>query len=817
MCRTVLIITTFILSAQCLVFTQTPSRIIHGHISDEHGTSLPLANIFISDLPLGTISNENGTYRLAVPANSELTVIVTMLGYEPETKVIRNTGSKDLRLDFVLRTAYEDIQEVQVFQGRERQGSLSRLDVKPLELMPSTGGEIETLLKTMPGVSGRNEFSSQYSVRGGNFDENLVYVNGIEVHRSIMVRSGRQEGLSFINPDLVGSVHFSAGGFNSKYGDKMSSVLDITYREPTTFGASVSASLLGATAHAEGVSKNRKFNHISGLRYKTNQYLLQTLDEKGEYISSFTDFQSAFNYHHSDKLKLSFLGNYSRSNYGFNPATRETSFGTFDNPLQLMVYFDGYDASLFETYSAAFTSHYMPVENINLKLIVNAFTTRESETYDVHGLYHINEIDRQLGTGSAGDSIMNIGVGTFMNHARNYLDANVLAISHKGDAGINNHHIEWGLKAQKQLFDDNIREWQVIDSSGYNLPYTGQEINTWHLADSKNALDINVFSAYLQNTLRFKVGMGSVDLNAGLRTGYWGFNETIMISPRSSLTINPGKYSNLIFYLAGGYYNQIPFYKELRDETGSVNYSKTPQRSAHIVAGADYYIQLWDRSFKFSSELYYKWLSDLIPYRIENVRIRYGEENNAKGYATGLDMKLHGDFVKGIDSWISLSFMQTREYAEYFDSNSGQSTITGHYPRPTDQLVNFSLFFQDYIPNNPTYKIHLKLLYSSRIPFSPPGRPSHEVTFRMPSYRRADLGFSKEIINRLKDPKKGYIAGNSSSLWIGAEIFNLLDIRNTGSYFWLKTISDNPAVPGEFATPNYLSGRRINIRLTAKF
>ncbi|MFO7924588.1 MAG: TonB-dependent receptor plug domain-containing protein, partial [Bacteroidales bacterium] len=752
-----------------------------------------------------------------VPAEREVTLVLTMLGYESVIHVLNGNKGDDLRLDFRMQASFEEISEVMILRGRDRDGSLGELDIRDAALIPSTAGTIESLLKTMPGVSGRSEFSSQYSVRGGNFDENLVYVNGIEIYRPVLIHTGQKEGLSFINPDLAGSVRFSAGGFSAKFGDKMSSVLDITYREPLRFAGSASASLLGASAHIEGRSSNGKFNHISGLRFKTNQYLLQTMDEKGDYLSSFADFQSFANYNVTGKLKFSFLGHYSRNNYGFEPETRETGFGTFDNPMQLMVYFNGRDVSIFETFFAALSSNYKPSARLNLSLNISAFATFESETFDIRGQYQINQIEKQLSAENHGDSIMNIGVGTFVNHARNYIDAYVTSVSHRGDFSIRNHKIEWGLQFRNNIIDDRMREWQVIDSAGYNLPYSGTGIVPWRLADSDNSLNIIQFSSYLQNTVRLSVNNTDIDIRGGIRATYWGFNNRLLTSPRSSLTFYPAKYSNLNFHFSGGYYYQLPFFKEFRDQSGKINYDKKPQRSIHFVMGSDYFINLWNRPFKLSSGIYYKWLYDLIPYSIDNIRIIYSGENNAEGYAAGADIKLHGDFVHGVDSWISISFLQTREYAKISEDGTGRIISTGYYPRPTDQLLNFSLFFQDYLPNNPTYKIHMKLLYSSRLPFSPPNTPPHEISFRMPSYRRVDLGFSKEIISRLKNPDKGHTAGNFRNLWVGAEIFNLLDIKNTVSYFWLKTVSSVPEVPGEFAVPNYLSGRRINIKLTAKF
>ncbi len=752
---------------------------------------------------------------IRLPADRQMVVTVSLLGYEPASYTLTGSKGDSIRLDFILEATYEDIEEVFVYHGRHRKGSLSRIDIKPLELLPSVGGELESLLRTMPGVSGRNEFSSQYTVRGGNFDENLVYINGIEVYRPLFIRSGQQEGLSIINPDLVGNVHFSAGGFSAGYGDKMSSVLDITYREPELFAASASASLLGATAHAEGISQNGRFNIIGGLRYKTNQYLLGTMDEKGEFSSSFSDFQTHANYHVTRNLKISFLGNYSRNNYGIIPSTRETSFGTLDNPMQLMIYFNGRDESVFETFSGALTGHYSPVRGLNLRLSISGYKALENETFDVTGRYNLNHIGKQPGT-NAGDSIMNIGVGTFINHARNFLDLGLFSITHNGDIEFGNNKVEWGLQYRNQSFDENIREWQVIDSAGYNLPYSGSRIIPWHLADAENIIEIDRFSAFVQNTSRLFPGNMYADLNGGIRVSFCNFSNEFLVSPRSSITLYPEN-KNIVFHLSVGYYYQMPFYREMRDKTGPVNFSRRSQKSIHLVAGADYFLNLWNRPFKLSGELYYKWLYNLIPYTIDNLRIRYSGDNPASGYAAGLDMKLHGNFVKGVDSWVSVSLLQTRESTEYFQEATGRQVSSGFYPRPTDQLINFALFFQDYLPSYPTFRIHLKLVYSSRLPFSAPDIPPYQKIFRMPSYRRADLGFSKEISRRLKEPGKGHIAGNTRSLWIGAEVFNLLDIKNTSSYLWLKTVSSDPLIPGEFAVPGYLSGRRVNIRLTANF
>jgi hypothetical protein len=813
--RTLSIACIFILFINGPVTPQTPTFRLHGNITDEKGKPVPLVNISIWGTPLGTISNDRGEFSMHVPAGKEMAVIATMIGYKSAKREVSGKEGESIKTDFVLEISFERISEVMIYQEGSREGTLSRLDIRTVELIPAIDHSIESLLKTMPGVTGRNEFSSQYSVRGGNFDENLVYVNGIEIHRPLLIRSGHMEGLSFINPDLVGSVRFSAGGFSARYGDKISSVLDITYREPVMYASSVMAGLLGVSAHMEGISSNRKFTHISGLRYKTNQYLLQTLDQKGDYQSSLVDFQSFATYNISSKLKLSFLGNYSGNNYGFVPASRETSFGTFDKPMQLMVYFQGRDASTFQTFLGALSSTYQPGPSLKLSLNVSAFSTMESETFDTRGQYQINQIEKQSSV-SSGDSTMNIGIGSFMNHARNFLDAYVFSIGHKGEYTFDRNRIEWGLQLQHELFDDNLKEWQIIDSAGYNLPYSATDLEVWHLINTENNLSVRHYNSYIQNTSRISLFNSDFDLTGGIRVSYHGFNERLLVSPRSSLTMYPGLNENLIIYLSGGRYYQRPFYRELRDETGNINYDKKAQQSIHLVLGSDYFIRLWDRPFKLSSEIYYKWLYDMIPYSIENIRIRYSGGNTARGYSTGIDFKLHGDFVQGLDSWVSLSLLQTKEKVEYSD-NTGNMASSGYYSRPTDQLVNFALFFQDYLPNNPTYKIHMNMQYASRLPFSPPNTPPYLTTFRMPSYRRLDIGFSKEISNRLKDHEMGHIPGNQRSLWVGAEVYNLLDINNTVSYFWLKTISSDPEVPGEFAIPNYLSGRRLNIKIIAKF
>jgi len=645
--------------------------------------------------------------------------------------------------------------------------------------------------------------SSQYSVRGGNFDENLVYVNDIEIYRPMLTRSGQQEGMSSINSDMVSSIDFSAGGFDAKYGDKMSSVLDIKYRKPTEFAASATASFLGGSLHLEDLSKNGKFSHISGIRYKTNRYLLGSLDDKGEYNPSFIDFQTYLTYKFNKSFDVSFLGNLAKNQYNFLPQSRETTFGTISQQYGAKIYFEGQEADQFVTTTGALVANYHPGEKLNLKFIASAFQSKEAETYDIDGQYYLNELEQNTQTGTP-DSSLNIGVAEFLNHARNYLDVSVYSLEHKGAFNSEHHLLNWGVKAQIEKINDRMNEWTMRDSTGYAIPYHSDKIELYSSTNMKYSMNSTRLMAFMQDTYQIPVGKGALYATAGIRTQYWTYSSEFLLSPRATLRYYPEWNSNFVFHLSGGIYDQPAFYKELKDRNGIIYPDTKAQRSAQVVFGADYIFRAWDRPFKFTSEMYYKFMSNLVPYQIDNVRIRYLPDQKAKGYATGLDMKVNGEFVSGIESWASLSVMKTEEDI----LNDGH----GYIPRPTDQRFNFSVFFQDYFPGNPTWKMHLTAFYGSRLPTGPPNSQRYQDVFRIPPYRRIDLGFSKILISQDHKKFRNKTVNSIKDMWLSMEVFNLLGINNTISYLWVANNTGDM-----FGVPNYLTKRKLNLKLTVKF
>ncbi|MBC8004009.1 MAG: TonB-dependent receptor, partial [Verrucomicrobia bacterium] len=643
-----------------------------------------------------------------------------------------------------------------------------------------------------------------YSVRGGNFDENLVYVNDIEVYRPFLIRAGQQEGMSFINSDMVSSIEFSAGGFDAKYGDKMSSVLDIKYRRPTEFAGSASASLLGGSVHVEDLSGNGKFSHITGLRYKTNRYMLGSLDEKGEYNPNFMDAQTYLTYKFSNVFDVSLMGNIAQNEYNFIPQTRKTSFGTVNNAYNATVYFEGQEVDNFVTTTGAFVANYHPHEKLNLKFIASAFHSKEEETYDILGQYYLNELERDLGSDNLGDSALNIGVGTFLNHARNYLDATVYSVEHKGAYNSERHLLNWGIKVQTEKIDDQMSEWVLRDSTGYSIPYQGDKIELYSTTTTDFSMSSDRFTGYLQDTYQIPINKGSLYATAGLRAHYWSYSDELLFSPRGTLRYYPDWKANLVFHLSGGIYTQPAFYKELKDRNGVIYANPKAQRSTQVLLGTDYIFSAWDRPFKFTSEMYFKMMTNLVPYQIDNVRIRYMPDQTANGYAMGLDMKVNGEFVSGIESWASLSVMKTEE--DILNDNHG------YIARPTDQRFSFSVFFQDYFPGNPTLKMHLTAFYGSRLPTGPPNSERYMDVFRIPPYRRIDLGMSKVLINPDHKSYRFKPFNSIQDMWLSLEVFNLLGINNTISYLWVANNSGDM-----FGVPNYLTKRKLNLKLTVKF
>ena len=792
---------------------------VRGRITDENLEPVFLANVAVPGTPYGTVTDQQGRFELEIPANLDLNLTISYLGYEPVTLSLRLLPAQIHEIRQVLREKVQALDEVTIREQDERATTLNRIDIKTLDMLPNVSGNLETILGTMPGVSSRSELSSQYSVRGGNFDENLVYVNDIEIYRPFLVRSGQQEGLSFINPDMVSSIKFSAGGFDALYGDKMSSVLDITYRRPVEFGGSASISLLGGSLQLEGVSRNRRFTHISGFRYKTTQYLLGSLETQGEYNPNFYDFQSLLTYRLASKWEISFLGNIALNRYQFIPESRNTDFGTFQNPLNLRIYYEGQEADQFDSYTGALTLQYAPRERLSLRFIGASFYSMEQEHYDILGEYLINELDNRLDSETYGDSILNIGIGGQLSHARNNLQAFVYSASHLGILVSDRSTLKWGAKWQQERIRDRISEWEMIDSVGYSVPYTGQTITLYNSYKWNHRLFSNRLTAFVQNTTTFERDQTEFFLSAGIRASYWDLNGQFLLSPRVTFSVKPDWKRDMIFRLATGFYHQPPFYKELRYPDGTLNMDLRAQNSIHFVLGGDYVFTAWNRQFKFTTEIYYKRLDNLVPYKLDNVRIEYAGENLARGYAVGLDMKIHGEFVPGAASWASLSLMKTEENIEgdFYRTEYGNLIEPGYYPRPTDQRVIIGIFFRDYLPSLPDYKVLLNLIYGSGLPFSPPNIHRYDVHFRMPSYKRVDLGFSKVLKRESASLKDGNPFRHFRSIWISAEIFNLLGVRNVISYTWIKTVSNQDNVPGAFAVPNYLTGRRFNVRLTARF
>jgi hypothetical protein len=793
------------------IFSQEGSIIIKGFIRDTTNRPVPYVNITLQNMQLGTSSNDSGYFSLPVPFGKEFTLVFSSIGFLTEKRIlsINNSGFKPLYI--VLKTDTKMLGEILV-KGNERSGGMEKLNIRDFNYIPNPSGNIESLIKIMGGgVASNNELSSQYSVRGGNFDENLVYVNDIEITRPFLMRSGQQEGLSFANSQMVSSLKFSAGGFEARYGDKMSSVLDITYRQPEKFEVNTTMSFLGGSVTCEGITRNKKWYQITGLRYKTSQYLLKTFETKGEYNPSFVDIQSLLGYKASSKLEFSFLGNLAQNKYDFVPESRSTNFGISTEIYNLKVYYGGQELDKYLSATGGLTASYRPRNNLLLKMIFSGYSASERETFDIEGQYLINELDNTASSQTYKDSILNIGVGGMLNHARNFLWVDALNFTHIGILEKGNHSLRWSLQVKDERISDRLNEWSLFDSAGYSKPYYPDKIAITEYVNSENTMHSLRYSGYLQDTWKINSSKGIFYLNGGIRFNYWDFNNELLISPRFRFSYQPARNNNLLFYFATGVYNQPPTYREMRNFQGVVNPKIKSQKSIHFVLGNDYYLQLWDRPFKFTTEIYYKKLTDLIPYKMENVRLKYTAQNNAVGYAAGMDMKLNGEFIPGLESWFTLSFLKTEEDQKddsYIDQN-GVVQHPGYYGRPTDQRVTLNLFFQDFLPDNPTLQIHLNLVYGSSIPVSPTRSKRFDQTFPMGPYRRVDIGLSKILVKRETKWIKDFI--------VGLEIFNLLNINNKASYLWVRTVNNQDNMAGEFAVPNYLTARRINLKITAKF
>lgn len=780
---------------------------VSGFVLDRQSRGIELVNILDLKTLKGSITDNEGFYSITLPATDTVMLRYSCLSYQTTTRIIP-AQAKQLRVNVIMSVASTDLNEITI-EGRQRRSTnMESIDAGKVRLLPdATGGSIEALLVTFAGVSSNNELSSQYSVRGGNYDENLVYVNGTEVYRPLLIRAGQQEGLSFVNPEMVREVNFSSGGFDASYGDKMSSVLDIKYKKPEKFEAFGSLSFLGANLYLGQASKNGKFTQIHGFRYKTNAYLLGSLDTKGQYNPSFVDYQNYMTWKISPGTELSFLGNFSRNSYQFKPDSMETSFGTFQNKYSYEVYFDGKEVDLFQTAFGSLTLDKTFSDKLKLGLQATAFRTDENENYDITGQYWLNETPIKNNKEDTLNTNL-IGIGTYHEHARNNLVATVFNLTHTGNFKQGLHNINWGLGYQKEIISDNLREWEVRDSSGYLLPFSDSKINTVYFMKSRVEMESNRVTAYVNDVWKFRNEKGLFVINAGLRSNYWDFNNETLLSPRASVSFLPAWEKDFAFRLSSGVYYQAPFYKELRDTltengvTGIVlNKNIKAQKTVQFVAGMDYHFIWVDRPFKFTAETYYKDMSNLVPYTVDNVRVRYAGKNLAEGYTAGLDMKLFGEFVPGTDSWISLSLMSSKETMSGF-------TI----PRPNEQRYNFSVFFQDYFPNYQKLIMNLKLIWADGLPFGPPSGDRSLYTLRMPPYRRLDIGLSRVFTRGEDRLMQGKLAGNFKKIWIGLDCFNLFDIKNTNSYYWITDISNI-----QYAVPSYLTGLRLNLRIAAEF
>lgn len=784
---------------------------IKGLISDEEGNPLFSASVGIENMPIGTVTDQHGSYSLSVPAGENLVLIVYFLGYATYKDTLLLQSSENFIQNIKLKQEIKQLDDVEVFGIKNRENTLVPIDIKSLDQLPNPSGNIEAIIKTLPGVASGSELSSQYSVRGGSYDENLIYVNDIEIHRPLLVQSAQQEGLSFVNPSMISSIQFSAGGFDAEYGDKLSSVLDIKYRQPTQLNGSISASLLGGSVHLGGSSKNQKFTHNTGVRYKTTKYILGSLDTKGDYNPSFIDIQSYLTYDLSNTLELGLLLNYSTNKFNHVPKNRSTDFGSFQQGFNFTVFYEGQEIDKYQTYLGALSLKYQPSEKISMKFIVSVFRSNEDITYDILKQYWIN----LAGQSSSGkqDSLINIGIGTTLDHARNKLESSIYSFryisSYYSNAGVS----KWGFKLQQEIIDDHLNEWQMVDSAGHSLPYSDEYVQLSFVSKSMNYLNNSRISGFLQHTFDISGNNASMFFTIGARAQYWTYNKEVTISPRANLSITPYAAPKFTWHLASGLYYQPPFYKEIRDPNGNIYPDTKAQRAFHIVTGIDYKFMSKGRPFVFTTELYYKYLTRLIPYKLDDVRLQYLPAYKAKGYAAGIDFKLYGEFVPGTESWFSLSFLTTKEdiYNDYVINSDGSVTYPGYYRRPTDQRMNFSLFFQDYLPNNPKYKVHLMLIYGSGLSYSGPlfSRPAD--VYDLGTYKRIDIGFSRAII---RNPKNKH---GIKFIWISIEILNLLDSQNIVSYDWIRTVESDIGLNTYFAVPNYLTRRSFNLKLSASF
>lgn len=788
----------FILQIICLcafISAQAQTFTLSGRVIDENNDPVEFASVSCPKQGKMTMTSLKGDYSLQLQSADSVEIRFSMVGYKTKVRTLRRPRGKQT-MQVVLHSSDNALSEVTITGKRIETGQTQELSKEHLKSMPSTtGNAVEEMIQSQAGVSTHSELSSQYNVRGGSFDENSVYINNVEIFRPFLVRSGQQEGISVINPDMVEKIGFSTGGYEARYGDKMSSALNIEYRRPKRFEASATASMLGASAFV-GMS-NKKFSWSNGLRYKTTKYLLGSMDTKGEYQPTFIDYQTYLTYSPNKRWDIKFLGNISDNHYNFTPEDRETNFGTMENVKAFKVYFDGQEKDVFRTFFGSLGITRKFNENTSLSLIASAFNTREQEKYDIQGQYWLTQTETSE----------NLGVGTYFQHTRNYLKAHVESAKLLFKTKQKKHNIEAAFTYKWEHINENSVEYEMRDSSKYSIPHTGKDLYMIYSMRAKNTLTANRVEAYAQDTYRFTGSEGKTlyTLNYGLRLAYWSFTKETILSPRLSLGIIPAFNENITMRFATGLYYQAPFFKEIRDTTttngityASLNRKAKSQRSIHFIAGFDYRFKMNNRPFKFTAEAYYKALGNLVPYSVNNVKVVYYGDNMCSGHAAGLDLKLFGEFVPGTDSWVSLSLMNTSMKL------NGKSI-----PLPTDQRYAVNLFFTDYFPGTTRWKMSLKLALADGLPFSAPHRELESNVFRAPAYKRADVGLNYRIIDNSDRHKKRNPIRN---LWVGAECLNLFGINNVNSYYWITDVTGQ-----QYAVPNYLTGRQINVKLSVDF
>ncbi|GLB54060.1 TonB-dependent receptor [Neptunitalea chrysea] len=796
---------------------------VQGVILDEDNQPVPGATINCGEDY--TISDINGFYKLEVPALKEITIIIDHVSFKPTKFTVTLSNAENFVVNPKLSTDVTSIGEVQVTANKRKVlTGIQTVSVDVIKNIPSASGGVETLVKSLMGTTSNNELSSQYSVRGGNYDENLVYVNEIEVYRPFLIRSGQQEGLSFINSDLIQNLDFSAGGFQAKYGDKLSSVLDITYKVPTEFEASVNASFMGAAASVGTSSKNKKLSTISGIRYRNNSMFINSKQTETNYDPLFADFQTYITYKASNKFILNFLGNFSMNQYNYQPLSRQTNFGTIDDPVALLIYYEGQEEDEYLTTFGAFKANYLVNEDLTLKLIGSTYHATEQEYYDILGQYRLGEVNTSIGDDNLGDVEFSEGIGSQLNHARNNLDALFFNLEHKGTYTKNKHQLDWGVKYTHEDIRDRLVEWEVIDSAGFSIrpyfeidndqPYNAYEgpLVPYQNVRATNFTNIDRFSGYGQWSYKTTTSSkAKLFFNAGVRAHNWTVSgediETTtqtVVSPRAQIAFKPNWKKDMVFRLSGGVYHQPPIYRELRDSSGIVNPDVKAQKSIHAVLGNEYSFLLWNRPFKLKSEAYYKHLTDVNTYTLENVRIRYSADNNAVAYAYGLDLQLNGEFVPGTESWISFGYLKTEENIDN----------RGYIARPTDQRVKFGMLFQDYVPNIPSLKMYLNLTYNTGVPG---GSPSYADPYiyqtRLKSYKRADVGFSYVLAGEDKTFDEGHWLHPFKEFTLGFEIFNIFENLNSITNTWVRDVYTK----SQYGIPNYMTGRVFNLKVNMKF